>query len=857
MTHILTNATNNSVILSLDNTNTLTSNTIMLDVGESVLYETLNIDPLLLQEYIDSGILIAEDLILKPNSELQVIPQPDFTLNVSTGTPELIIKANNTGLDNLAVLPVVDKNGKILCIYYKSIQGMSISFDLGATQALINNDNLLFPDEITSFAVETYTSNEGVLQPIKRLFIGTLREGVKTFTPGVDTTYADFDPNVYFPGTSSEDKNPIFKNCVKHLETITKTYYSDPIYPDGTIISNTKPPDITFPSYCASYILAVVNNPINTGCPILIATRPKYTETATDIQYTYTNSVITNTIGPIYTTPYNNVYKNKIICKYLHDSIYTNNILTPTIPVINEPSYFHKGSNTWLLLKELGSSIESIINIINAVGLPDDILDVITEYTPDGALFITRRQLGRNNLLKFTCSANQVNIPILQDITITELDSAKINNISYLTETTLIDYDIFFTLPTAIWKYSSKTNTFSEFIGKDNPISYFNTRIDSGIFKTTGTTWLKELTSFTLVPKATTSNKYIGLLGTELGIIFYDLTLNADNTFTTDYKNGRILLNNVANSITTDIKISGQYAFICSYSNRIPRTYSKNKNYFHLVGNKTGLTKSTIYLKPDVETLTDSAYYVSPDIENLNHVYTSEQKSIEPLLIDTNYVYNLISPIYTFKASNFIVDTVLQTALTTFLASKYYYPVITERLLSSVNKVDKNTLQLNEFTHRFTMPYLATINISTPVGTSYTVSKKTSTVLPIYTNNGHTRNSIVCIRNDGSVVIPALITQNLINIDPLGNYLNDQHETQLIFTDPFSGTVFVGPVNNLVEHPILMSGLFATLPHGLNKYPQVVLDSSVRDKIVDISYIDANRIEVSFSSSVNTTLYFI
>jgi hypothetical protein len=859
MAKILTNTANHSIVLTLNNVTSSDSNIISLESEKSVLYDSIiitnELDPNynvpLIQNYIDNGILVEEILDNPQTSELQLLPPGNLTINLSTGIPELFTNIVNPHVDNLQVLPVTDKDGKLLCIYYKSPQGISISTDFGTTQVLINNSNLLYPEEITSFAAQAYDSIGGNLVVVKRLFIGTLREGVKTFTPGINLTYVDFEPNVAY-----DIDSPLFKNSVT-TTTITKNELDilDPSTNNPKIVTS-------FPSFCATYILSITNSPSNSGCPILIASRSQHSTVTTT---TYVNS-ITHAIISSSTVTTAPVYYTKINFKYLHDNILVGDIVTPTIPEINWPPYF-QDSNHWVLLQENGTS-QNHPEIIIYPTMPSHILDVITEYNNSGALFMLKSDSSINTLFHLVTSENLSSIPVInQYILPTQLTSIKINNISILYETVSTNYNVFVTIPEQIWRYSSasyilgetgwtpiiydKQLTITPYTGNTLP-SYLSTNCSDGILTPSSSSILKNLCNFILVPKVHTTNGYIGLLATEIGLIFYDLKL-VNNIFTTDVKQARILLNNLAKSIISDIKVfirnENIYALTCSYKSQIPLVYNNNTQCLQLVNDNSTLVEASYYLKPDVEHLIDSIFYVKPESFILNTVQSTEQKSYDPVLLDYNHNYTLISPTYTFKMSGLSQDTILVTALSSFLAYKYYFPTVSERIVSSINKIEKNILQLNEYEHSFRMPNIASIDISTPVGVSVSVNGATSVLLPgSFIDNGIVKTSFVCIASNGKVVLPTKFTQEQPTIG--------QYQTTIAFAEPFKGTIFMQETSTIITLAGV-SGFFATILHNRTKYPQVILDSSVIGLLNDIKYIDDARLEISFLSSVNTTVTLI
>jgi len=847
MSNVLTNNTTGSIILAL-NTNSPGS-TISIAPGASLLYSDVvitdeanpNYNVPLIQEYINSGILLNQNLSGLTGSELQLLSPANLVINMTTGTPQLLSKSVPTNIDNQQVLASNDMDGKLQYIYYKSVQGMSLSMDFGATQFLIDNTNLLYPDEITSFAVQVYDSINGILKQVNRLYIGTLREGVKTYTPGIDTTYVDFDPT----NTAFDAVSPLFKNV---LTTVIETV-SGPTYIGGPNVITVNSTDTQFTTFCPTYILGIINTPYTSGCPIFVATRT--------IQTTITNSFDTTVsiTNPPLTVTTNNVYETKVAFKYLHQQIYVNNTLTNTIPTINQPVYFNTANN-WILLQQ-SSNFTADVNIPNIIDIenvfPTNIVDVITEYIPTGMLVLTKYpsvEGGPSNALYFiTCFNNITNIPIISSLELpSELKNIKLKNMSYLSEIDGINYDIFITTDTEVWRYSSNTSVWEQFLYFGNAINYLNTAVSNGILSSDGIVGLQELSNFIMLPKINTTNAYVGILGSELGLTFFNLKL-VNNEFITNAKNTVNKSINVSGSaIITDIKFNthgeNMYVFTCSYSSQIPRTWFNNSSCLQLIDNSSKLISNVYYLKPDIEANGDSPYYVTQNSLQLNYQPSGEQASYTPVLIYSDYEYNLQSAKYSFKLSNFVNDTILCNELTSTLAYKYYVPYITERIISSISPAELNILELNEYKHAFSIPSINSISIFSTLGTQVSVSEIQSVVLPdTYTYNGSDYMYFVCTDLTNSVVIPtSIITQEV----------SGQFSTTITFENSFSGSIYFNACQAPSE--VSFSGLFGIIAHNFGTYPQVILDSSSAAVLNDIKYIDINRLELSFKSSVNTTV---
>lgn len=853
MTDILTNNTDASIILTLANGAYSDPSFLTLGPGESVLYSdvlvldttNLNYNYELLQEYINSGVLLFESVaVATKGSELDLLAQGNLAINLTSGVPELIAKSPAKALtDNTQILPVTDSSGKPVCIYYKSPQGVSISLDASVSQVLISNANLLFPDEITSMAVQAYDSEGGTLRLVKRLFIGTLREGVKTFTPGIDVTYVDYEPNavtgttsnwvsLLLPGGYDENGpttviNPLFKNSA----TLEVKDSSDTLIGYEKVTSD----------FCATFVLGIVNSPANTGCPIFIASRPQHT-----------------TVGGVKS------YYTKVVCKYLHSTIYLSTTkLDGTVTYVNTDTVY----NSWIILQENTSTdlASGILAGLTSSFFSQDILDVITEYTPTGALFIAKDSTGTNKLYRITCtlgsvtdldgSVRQVLAPSIQRILLSVwLTSAKIEGLSNLIETISTDtYNIFVTTFDTVYRYSSATSAWSFFINQSNDLPYLNTKQKNGVLSLlSGGSYLKALSNFVLVQKGTTASNYVGLLGTEIGILFFDLKL-VDGVFIAGADVARRVLYNSAKATVTDIKLVVNspytYAFTSAYASQIPRSYSSNKNYMRLVNTNSDLVTDVYYIKPDVESTSHFPYYVNGSSSLINSIPSSEQSTyVDTVLIDSEHAYSVISPEYRFRLAGFVGDGILATALSTTIAYRYYNPVITERILFSSNKLELTTLALSEFTHSFKVNLTSINTTGTPVGFQKAIIVSQKTVL--LPGISQSKSSIICIDLSGKITLPNFIES-----------LSDG--AHLVFDSEFSGIIYTtakftdaSPI--ITPTPATITDkLFEIVPHNLGRYPQVILDPSVRSQLNDIKHIDSNRLEISFTSSVTTTLSLI
>jgi hypothetical protein len=444
----------------------------------------------------------------------------------------------------------------------------------------------------------------------------------------------------------------------------------------------------------------------------------------------------------------------------------------------------------------------------------------------------------------------------------------SINGLSYLSEIgSNSNYNIFITTNDLVWRYSSAGELSEEYAGwahfiyPGNTISYLSTSINSfGILdsSTAGIFWLKELSNFVLLPKNDTSNNYIGILASEIGLVIYNFKLT-NNSFIAGAKSTRTALQNVAKSVISDMKINlyGQniHVFTCSYSSQMPRNFYNGASCLQVINDNSNLVKEVYYLKGGVST-TDSPYYATPNSGKLNYLPSEEQVSISPVLLTyTNPHLVITSPKYSFKLANLTLDDILYYELSYSLRQKYYFPYIIERIISSISPAERNILTLADFAHYIKTPYLESMeDFQLNLIDFVDIENKTTIILPntyAKKQTGPTTfvyTALLCIDYSSKVILP-------INdlVKDTKETSSGVFETTVVFKTPFSGRIYKTQVSTEpTQHQV--SGLFKLISHNMGCYPQVILDASLLDKVNDIRYVDSNRLEVSFISEVNTTI---
>lgn len=234
-----------------------------------------------INKYIQNKILSASSTPLPlPTAAIKETGGGNHVLSInSEGIVTKTTSKTTENLDHIEIFTSVDVNNNLACIVYKDKQGLSYSLDGGVTIIPISNVNLLYPLEITSVAIQTYS--EPLLdKPSPRIYIGTLREGIKTFAPN-ETAYSSASGMDSFiqleesglPSTSTITVDAIdytihnIQYVFKHSLATNSAIKPTPDTQTGLNYSHT-PGD-----FAPVYVLGVLNSPVDGGNPLLCYVR--------------------------------------------------------------------------------------------------------------------------------------------------------------------------------------------------------------------------------------------------------------------------------------------------------------------------------------------------------------------------------------------------------------------------------------------------------------------------------------------------------------------------------------------------------------------------------------------------------
>lgn len=226
---------------------------------QSTLYNQNKLD-----SYVKQGILSDSYFTpLPPSISVTGITNNTHSLAFSTSGNIIKTPAHNT-YNHLSLSYVLDSSlDKIKLIVYRDTDGMSYSTDGGMTCIKIPNTNLLYPNEITSFVIQAHT-NISVTVAKSKIFIGTLREGLKSFTIDLSSGWEQegADEHTIVSGTNNYFS---FKHSITNLNKVKAS--------DG-IVYDYVPSD-----FAPCYVLTVNNYPITAGNGILVAVNSKIIDT--------------------------------------------------------------------------------------------------------------------------------------------------------------------------------------------------------------------------------------------------------------------------------------------------------------------------------------------------------------------------------------------------------------------------------------------------------------------------------------------------------------------------------------------------------------------------------------------------
>ena len=632
---------------------------------------TYNLDRIL--HVVGIGVLSdTEVLVNKPDIELSSVAPISFSAEVRSETSIRLATRSYTQTQNhLEIIPVTNDEDELLIIYYRDVEGMSYSLDGGNSTISISNSNLRYPSEVTSAAVQIFESPLNS-RPILKLFIGTLREGIKSFTPSKDATYIDETSyeSVYTVATEAEEDDP--KHPDTHLQ-ILPTYRNDFLFRHYTrnLVSTTDSSDgtpylkydgregdtysHTADGYAPTFILGILNYPINNGCPIIA-----YSRTQKDGILDY--KFMTKMLSPVrynMTTVGDNIIRN---------------LVSSELELGSEL----KSNTGWILLQQ-----NDILKY--NIGLPvlqNDILDITDMVNKVDYVYTLQKHTYsttkfRNAILSIKSSVNSLGLPptLSAEYINTLPDELEYNrdvkSIHVFDDAVHGNRYVFMTSDDSVWVHKNEWKKFihKELSYEDISTKYFTTGLTETMFLAENEASkrydLTGFSGFSLSRLPNTLNLVFGFLSTAIGVIRYYLDVRQDGIsirISPSIK-PRVILSDMPRCKMTDFtSIFGTGILLgCNYNTPFKSVYNTDNELCHHISSLSASEEQK-------ETALRNNYIVKN--ENLVNFITNNLSSVIPIQ-PSDQVLSL------FINRSPALDVILRDKIKTCLQTKDLIPLFT------------------------------------------------------------------------------------------------------------------------------------------------------------------------------------
>jgi hypothetical protein len=632
-------------------------------VDSDITSTTYNLDTV--NTLISNDILAYTDVVLtEPIPTVQSSFGGTFVGTVSSNKAVQVINRDISQTTNhLDMLPVTDSAGNLLIIYYRDTEGMSYSLNSGKSSVLISNTNLLYPDEITSYSVQI-SDSVTASKTILKLFVATLREGIKTFIPGIDTTYQDF----------------------VSLDSVS----------DGTLVGTQPSIDYLFQNYVADetstyshintgfapiYILGILNYTPNNGCPLITYSRclkdglPAFKYCITPLQ------------NQVYVTTYTNGKAQKTLTSVVNTVDLSTSLWPVTSSILS--------STNWAILQTDNGVVATKYLDLQQGILPVNLIDIsgysncynyintgqVSSYLVSIKTYSVALNTINNNFIRF-CSTTTINSSLLiETISITPPPQSLslepyITGTSFFSDPTTGIETIFVTTDSVVWQYfnSAWSIYISNYANVSNTLSaYLSTAVDKNMLLTTTAsdivTYVTGLRGFSIASVPNNTTNFVGFLGSNIGIIQYRyLCINGVLTIkdTTNVP-GRVLRQDLFNSYISDLNIptGTNIVLSCGIKTAVPVRYDTNSNqtYYTYIPNYSVNLPS-----PIVSTTTE--YF-----DRNNYLVSGENIS--------NFFSHSTYPVFNYFPSDQIVSLVAETTDTLQLKTYIDKEIISDHFQSA------------------------------------------------------------------------------------------------------------------------------------------------------------------------------
>jgi hypothetical protein len=654
-TRLLSNITDSSVMLQFYNSsiyNAEQKDIISQIVADEVLFYndvvvTDKLSPFYneptISTYINTGIL--SDTYIKPIPPSAKFSGVTGSCHTITNTLKKIPQASKQ--DHLEVFYTTDVNDKIKILVYRDTEGLSFSIDGGNTITSIPSTGLLYPAEVTSVGIQNATnvSNTGAI----KIWIGTLREGLKSYTIGdsswisesnLEKTTDGLDPaSLTYEADKLSGKflfkeSLINKQAVPSLDNLIPIPYED-VESDGKRYLYKEDPDNKAYKYQIAsdgliysylpgkyepvYILGVVNNPINAGIPLVVYVKG-HTQGSSGIDndakclIKYLLPEATKyTLDPVY-----KLYREELestFPAYLSAPVWNQVTLPTTVELVD-------------VLKSVQIQCSQSINTSTS-----GVVTAVSVFSSTFNKFVVELlKITVTNHVATEASEVQRSITISKDSALNNTIEIETNKFSGLS--TYSDV-IFITERERIWRFYK--NTWTKWLDAQDTVDEKNTRITPEYkFSVVGSTsYISGLRGFGVL-KSTSNNFYTGILNTDLGHLTFDLVSTTDD-FMSPINGTKKLRKELFSTSVRDFQVipEANVAVSCGLMTELVTTYKISPSSF-------GMPIRTFVISP--VTTTNLLQRLSKNIINVfykNYIHGDKGAAV---LYNKNNVYNLIVP---------------------------------------------------------------------------------------------------------------------------------------------------------------------------------------------------------------------
>lgn len=452
----------------------------------------------------------------------------------------------------------------IKLLVYRDVDGISYSEDNGVSCVKIPNIGLLYPNEITSYAIQAYDSIK-LTNSNSKIFIGTLREGLKSFTLGTSIQWEQegIADDLVDIGTSSDVV--VYNDLNVPIKTVT--------VPDNYFLFHYGITNITYePStngkiygyisgdFAPCYVLAVNNYPITAGNGILVA--------------------VDNGVHRLITPDQTGAFIPMFVCafKYLHA---TSKQYTQSTRGYIETSEDISIHNKWVSICDPITRLQNINSPVHFTGQFPIMYDQLKQIpfkssnnydtTISGDLIAVTETEGLDYVAKIYKLIGFNHIEGVQDrhLEFTNLPSLSISNhvsaydfsgLSYtdiIAKNGTINTFAFLSSKEAIWycNLSATVPSWSPLI-----FSLLDLKLTPDFLFTTGTniTYLSGLSGFGLFQQ---DKNLIGIFASDLGYVQCALSLSTSNTLSAS---GYTWLSNIHANKLRDIQVISDKQLVIS-----------------------------------------------------------------------------------------------------------------------------------------------------------------------------------------------------------------------------------------------------------------------------------------------------